>query len=79
MRARPPKLTISGPFLSVQPEALPAMSNALFTRIETIARKVHRKAASSGAFKTQFSPPLTGRKAEGQMRGAWSDVNVASK
>jgi len=79
LRARPPKLTITGPFLSVQPEALPAMSNALFTRIETIARKLRCESCQIRRISGAIPPPLTGRKAEGQIRGASGDVNVALK
>jgi len=77
LRARPPKLTITGPFLSVQPEVLPAMSNALFTRIETIARKLRYESCQIRRISGAIPPPLTGRKAEGQIRGASGDVNVA--
>ncbi|KAB2692300.1 hypothetical protein DEA98_01215 [Brucella pseudogrignonensis] len=70
MRARPPKLTIPGPFLSVRPEALPAMSNALFTRIETNARKLRCKSCQIRRIFHAIPPWLTGRQAEGQIRGA---------
>ncbi len=67
---RPPKLTISGPFLSVQPEALPAMSNALFTRmLKQLQEKCTVKQPVPALSRRTIFPPLTGRKAEGQIRG----------